>query len=70
MESCSVSCFNCIYFEGQNFQEEEEVVAGDEGAVAGGVCLGEKAPGASLVTVALADLRTDLRINLHFDLIC
>jgi hypothetical protein len=52
------------------FQDEEEVVAGDEGAVAGGVGLGEKAPGASLVTVALEELRTDLRIILHFDLIC
>ncbi len=38
--------------------------------VAGGVGLGKKAPGASLVTVALAELHMDLRIVLHFDLIC
>jgi len=37
---------------------------------AGGVGLGEKAPGTSLVMVALAELHTDLRIILHFDLIC
>ncbi len=51
-------------------QDEEEVVGGDEGAVAGGVGFGEKAPGVNFVTVALAELRTDLRILLHFDLMC
>jgi len=59
-----------LYFEDQKFQDEEEGVAGNEGAVAGGVGLGEKAPGTSIVMVALAELRTDLRIVLHFDLIC
>ncbi len=52
------------------FHDEEDVVAGDEGAVAGGVGLGEKSPGASLVMFALVELRADLRIILHFDLIC
>jgi hypothetical protein len=57
-----------IYFEGQNVQEEEEEGHGDEGAEAGGGCFGEKAPCASFVTAALADLRTDFLIVLHFSL--
>ncbi len=60
-------CIGRIYFEGQNFQDEEEVVGGDKGAIAGGVGFGEKAPGISFVMVAFADLRMDFRIFLHFD---
>jgi len=41
-------------FLGPKILDEEEVVAGEEGAVEGGVCLEEKAPGASFVMVALA----------------
>jgi hypothetical protein len=52
--------------EGQNFQDEEDVVTGDEGVVAGAAGVGEKAPGASFVTAALADLCTDFHIVLHF----
>jgi hypothetical protein len=70
MDEMCRDCIGRIYFEDQKFLDEEEVVAGDEGAVAGGVGLGEKAPGASFVTVALAELRMDLHIILHFDLIC
>jgi hypothetical protein len=36
-------CFSCIYFDGQKFQEEEDECRGDEGAVAGLGCCGEKA---------------------------
>jgi hypothetical protein len=57
-----------VHFEDQNFQDEEEVVGGDESAVAEVEGFGEKAPGASLVTAALADFLTDLHINLHFAL--
>ncbi len=39
-----------VHFEGQNFQDEEDVVCGDEGAVAGLAGFGEQAPGASFVT--------------------
>jgi hypothetical protein len=55
-----------IYFEGQNFQDEEDEGCGDDGAVVGLGCFGEKVPGASFVTAALADFRTDFRIVLHF----
>ena len=48
------------------FQDEEDVVRGDEGAEAGGGCFGEKAPGASVVRTALADFLTDFLIALHF----
>jgi hypothetical protein len=51
---------------GQNFQDEEDVVTGDEGAVAGAADVGKKAPGASFVTAALLDYLMDSRIDLHF----
>jgi hypothetical protein len=59
-----------IYFEGQKFQEEEAEGCGDEGAEAGGGCFGEKAPGTSFVTAALADLRTDFLINIRLIMVC
>jgi hypothetical protein len=55
-----------VHFEGQNVQEEEEEGRGEAGAEAGICCFGEKAPGASFVTVALADFLTDFFICLHF----
>jgi hypothetical protein len=58
-------CIGPVHFEGQNFQDEEDV-SGDEGVVAGAAGFGEKAPGASFVTAAFADLRTDFRIVLLF----
>ncbi len=58
-----------IHFEGQNVQEEEEEGHGEAGAEAGDCCFGEKAPGASFVTVAFADFLTDFLICLHFFLI-
>ena len=66
LESCGVICFNCIYFEDQNFQDKVEVVGGDECAVVEVEGFGENAPGASFVTAALVDFLTDLRIDLHF----
>jgi hypothetical protein len=58
-----------VHFEGQNFHDEEDVVLGDEGAVAGQAGFGEKALSASFVTAALADFLTDFLIVLHFCLI-
>ena len=55
-----------VHFEGQNVQEEEDEGHGEAGAEAGVSCFGEKAPGASFVTVALADFLTDFFICLHF----
>ncbi len=55
-----------IHFEGQKFQDEEEVRQGEEGAEAGDCCFGEKAPGVSFVMAALADFLTDFLIALHF----
>ena len=62
------NCVGPVYFEGQNVQEEEEEEEGpgEAGAEAGTSCFGEKAPGASFVTVALADFLTDFFICLHF----
>jgi hypothetical protein len=58
-----------VHFEDQNFQYEEEVVACEEGSIAGeGADFGEKAPGTSLVTAAFTDFLMDLRIDLHFAL--
>ena len=54
------------YFEGQNVQEEEDEGRGEAGEEAGGCSFGEKAPGASFVTVAFADFLTDFFICLHF----
>ncbi len=55
-----------IHFEGQLFQDKEEVGHGDDGAEAGGGSFGEKAPGASFVTAALADFLMDFLKVLHF----
>jgi hypothetical protein len=55
-----------VHFEDQSFQDEVEVVGGDECAVVEVEGLGKNAPGASFVTAALADFLMDLRINLHF----
>ncbi len=55
-----------VHFEDQNFQDEVEVVGGDECAVVEVEGSGENAPGASFVTAALVDFLTDLRIDLHF----
>ncbi len=38
------NCSNFVHFEGQKFQEEEKDGCGEEGAVAGACCFGEKAP--------------------------
>jgi len=46
-------------------QEEGDEGHGEAGAEAGGCYFGEKAPGASFVTVALADFITDIPICLH-----
>ena len=66
MSELGLHCFHLAHFEDQNFQDEVEVVGGEEGAVVEVEALGEKAPGASFVTAALADFLTDLHIDLHF----
>ncbi len=60
------NCSNLIHFEDQKFQEEEEDGHGEEGVVAGAGYFGEKAPGASFVTAALADFLMNFCITLHF----
>jgi hypothetical protein len=57
-----------VHFEGQKFQDEEEVGRGEDAAEAWGCCFGEKPPGAGFVTAALADFHMDFLIDLHFSL--
>ena len=57
-----------VHFEGQKFQDEEEVGRGEDGAEAGGCCFCKKAPRARFVTAALADFHMDFPIALHFSL--
>jgi hypothetical protein len=55
-----------IHFEGQKYQDEEEVGHVEDGVEAVGCCFGKKAPGESFVMATLADFLTDFLIALHF----
>jgi hypothetical protein len=46
--SGSGTCYGPVHFEGQKFQDEEEVGQGEDGVEAGVGCFGEKALGGQL----------------------